>query len=156
MTDQHDAFLEVLFSVSLLNVVEDFDADGLEDHYDQDDDGDDFNDSVEISNGFDPLNKWSHPDLPLVRTAKVFENNQTLVFGVEIMSSGGMEEMEAGILVFDDSGLLISEPTRDWNANTDSEINLSLNGFLKKGKKYAIRHLLAILLVVVLVKCWNI
>jgi adenosyl cobinamide kinase/adenosyl cobinamide phosphate guanylyltransferase len=134
VTDQHDAFLEVLFSVSLLNVVEDFDADGLEDHYDQDDDGDDFNDSVEISNGFDPLNKWSHPDLPLVRTAKVFENNQTLVFGVEIMSSGGMEEMEAGILVFDDSGLLISEPTRDWNANTDSEINLSLNGFLKGEK----------------------
>jgi hypothetical protein len=40
----------------------DTDGDGIPDIYDDDDDGDGFPDSVEIAEGFDPLNKYSHPE----------------------------------------------------------------------------------------------
>ena len=42
------------FSITVINVVEDFDLDGIEDHYDPDDDGDGFLDTVEIAYGSDP------------------------------------------------------------------------------------------------------
>ena len=40
VTDQHGGYFEKHFRISLLNVVEDLDGDGIEDHYDPDDDGD--------------------------------------------------------------------------------------------------------------------
>ena len=45
--------MERTFSISLLNEVEDLDADQIEDFYDSDDDGDGFSDSVEIASGSD-------------------------------------------------------------------------------------------------------
>ena len=39
-TDQHGAYFEKPFLVSVLNEVEDLDEDGVEDHYDLDDDED--------------------------------------------------------------------------------------------------------------------
>ena len=46
--------MERTFSISLLNEVEDLDADQIEDFYDSDDDGDGFSDSVEIAYDSDP------------------------------------------------------------------------------------------------------
>jgi hypothetical protein len=54
VTDEHNASLDGNFSITLLNQVEDLDGDGKEDHYDNDDDGDGFPDSTEISYGSDP------------------------------------------------------------------------------------------------------
>ena len=54
VTDPYAASLERTFSISLLNEVEDLDADQIEDFYDSDDDGDGFSDSVEIAYGSDP------------------------------------------------------------------------------------------------------
>ena len=51
VTDQHGAFLENNFTISLLNQVEDLDNDGIEDFYDLDDDNDTFSDAVEIAYG---------------------------------------------------------------------------------------------------------
>ena len=42
--------------VQVLNIVEDFDKDGIEDHYDLDDDNDGFSDAEEIAYGSDPKN----------------------------------------------------------------------------------------------------
>ena len=52
--DQHGAYFESNMTVSLLNIVEDLDGDGIEDHYDLDDDGDGFSDLVEIAYPSDP------------------------------------------------------------------------------------------------------
>ena len=38
MTDQHGAYFEKPFLISVLNEIEDLDQDGIEDHYDLDDD----------------------------------------------------------------------------------------------------------------------
>ena len=59
VTDQHNASLEGNFTISLLNQVEDLDGDGIEDHYDPDDDGDGFSDATEIAYGSDPRNGQS-------------------------------------------------------------------------------------------------
>ena len=54
VTDEHNASLESNFTIALLNQVEDLDGDGLEDHYDNDEDGDGFPDATESSYGSDP------------------------------------------------------------------------------------------------------
>ena len=58
-SDEHNFSLEKAFAISLVNIVEDLDGDGIEDYYDQDDDGDGFKDSDEISYGSDPRNRLS-------------------------------------------------------------------------------------------------
>ena len=52
--DEHNASFEKSFTISLFNVIEDFDQDGTEDHYDTDDDNDGFSDAEEIAYGSDP------------------------------------------------------------------------------------------------------
>ena len=52
--DDLNATTEGNFSISLTNVIEDFDLDGIEDHYDSDDDDDGFSDTDEIAYGSDP------------------------------------------------------------------------------------------------------
>jgi hypothetical protein len=42
------------FVINVTNVVEDLDGDGIEDHFDTDDDGDGFSDATEIAYGSDP------------------------------------------------------------------------------------------------------
>ena len=54
VSDQFGAYLEKTFSVSVKNVIEDLDGDNIEDHYDADDDGDGFADTVELAHGHDP------------------------------------------------------------------------------------------------------
>jgi hypothetical protein len=62
VTDEHNASLEGNFTIALLNHVEDLDGDGVEDHFDTDDDGDGFSDSGEIAYGSDPRNPQSVPN----------------------------------------------------------------------------------------------
>ena len=58
-TDEHNASLAKAFVINVTNVVEDLDGDGIEDHYDPDDDGDGFSDAEEIAYGSDPRNAAS-------------------------------------------------------------------------------------------------
>ena len=62
--DQHGAYLEKNMTVRLLNIVEDLDGDGTEDHYDLDDDGDGFSDLVEIAYPSDPRDPDSVANVP--------------------------------------------------------------------------------------------
>ena len=59
VSDQHNASIAQTFIISVLNVVEDFDKDGIEDYYDPDDDNDGFSDADEIAYGSDPLDNSS-------------------------------------------------------------------------------------------------
>jgi len=109
VTDQFGAFLERTFLVSVENVVEDFDQDGVEDHYDPDDDADGYDDMIELEYGFNSLDRWSYPNLPLVRTLEVSEQNQTIVFRAEVLSFGGFEQANLGVLIYDENGNLLEE-----------------------------------------------
>jgi len=55
VTDPGDLFTEGNLTVSVINVLEDFDNDGIEDSSDPDDDNDGFSDQVEITYGSDPF-----------------------------------------------------------------------------------------------------
>ena len=53
--DELNAIIERSFTVNVLNVIEDFDQDGIEDAHDPDNDNDGFTDAEEIAYGSDPL-----------------------------------------------------------------------------------------------------
>ena len=55
-TDPYGEFIEKELVVSLTNVVEDIDGDGIEDAIDEDADGDGINNETELDNGSDPYN----------------------------------------------------------------------------------------------------
>ena len=59
-SDTYNRTVEGNFTISLVDLFEDLDGDGTEDHLDSDDDGDGFSDSVEIAYGSDPRdpNSW--------------------------------------------------------------------------------------------------
>ena len=78
VNDQHSASFERSFSISLLNVVEDLDGDGTENHVDTDDDGDGFGDQLESEFGSDPRDPTStpnHPPASLSFSARSFSEN---------------------------------------------------------------------------------
>ena len=52
--DDYNASLQKNFTITLKNLFEDLDQDGIEDHIDTDDDGDGFPDALEIANGTNP------------------------------------------------------------------------------------------------------
>jgi hypothetical protein len=52
--DQHGAWIKKFFTIEVLNEVEDFDGDGIEDAHDPDDDNDGYSDTAEIAYGSDP------------------------------------------------------------------------------------------------------
>jgi formylglycine-generating enzyme required for sulfatase activity len=59
IVDEYGGKLVKEFAVSILNVVEDFDGDGIEDFYDLDDDNDGFTDEEEIAYGSNPNDRNS-------------------------------------------------------------------------------------------------
>ena len=63
-TDEHNGSLTRKFIIPLLNVIEDFDQDGIEDYFDPDDDNDGFTDQAEIAYGVDPKDPNSVPNQP--------------------------------------------------------------------------------------------
>ena len=63
-TDPYGEFIEKELVVSLTNVVEDIDGDGIEDAIDEDADGDGINNETELDNGSDPYDAQSKNQLP--------------------------------------------------------------------------------------------
>ena len=78
VADEHNFSIERSFTINLLNIVEDNDQDGVEDHYDPDDDNDGFSDLDEQAYGSDPLDPNSvanvAPDSVELNGTTVLEN----------------------------------------------------------------------------------
>ena len=85
-------------------MVEDWDTDGVEDHYDPDDDGDGFEDIHELAHGFNPMDRWDYPKSPLITTGGAWEENGTLVFGAKCTINRWVEEGRTGISLYDHTG----------------------------------------------------
>ena len=62
VSDEQNASTEGNFTVSILNIVEDLDSDGIEDHFDTDDDNDGFSDADELASGTNPRDASSLPN----------------------------------------------------------------------------------------------
>jgi hypothetical protein len=121
--DERNASLDANFSIQLLNEVEDLDGDGVEDHFDLDEDGDGFSDEVELENNFDPRNQWNYPELPIISTMReVVESNDSIGLGLKIHATGGVESLEVGVQLLDQSGLVVREQSRQWVMGEDIQV----------------------------------
>jgi len=111
-SDDYNMSIEKEFLISIENIIEDRDGDGIEDAYDfdfdndgivdeidLDDDNDGITDLNEIIWGTDPLNQFSHAQLPMVNTLGYEENTTGYTLLGEIISNGGAPITELGILL---------------------------------------------------------
>ena len=97
-TDPFGRSIEGNFSLTVLNQVEDYDGDGVEDHIDTDDDNDTFSDSIEQQYGFDPRDSSSHPNFPGVSTAEeILLSSGAYRLGGTLLATGGVQVTEYGI-----------------------------------------------------------
>ena len=62
--DEFNASVERIFTITLTDLFEDLDGDGIADHLDSDEDGDGFSDAVEIAYGSDPRDTNSVANTP--------------------------------------------------------------------------------------------
>ena len=77
--DPHGGRADGNFTVKLLNIIEDNDKDGIEDHYDLDDDNDGFSDVDELAYGSDPFDSQSvinHAPEDILMEGGEIEENQ--------------------------------------------------------------------------------
>ena len=84
--------LQKQFSVSIDNVVEDLDADGIEDALDSDADGDGFSNVIEIANGSDPMDALSYNRAPTaVAASSALHVNENQPKGTIISTFSGTD-----------------------------------------------------------------
>jgi hypothetical protein len=127
--DESNNSTEGNFTIYIDDILEDLDQDGIQDHLDEDDDGDGYSDDLEVLHGFDPRDEWSYPNLPLTRTISVTEDNQTLSFSLEVLTLGGFSEVSAGVLIFDESQNLIKEANQSVSSESVFYFNLPIDHF---------------------------
>ena len=100
VTDDLNTSFEKSFIVHLRNVIEDMDGDKIEDHYDDDIDGDGFSNKVELENGTNPTDPYALPKIPILETydAKLDENN-TFVLSGKVLANGDAKVTDFGIIL---------------------------------------------------------
>ena len=136
-TDQHGAYFEKPFLVSVLNEVEDLDEDGVEDHYDLDDDGDGQTDELEIRLGLDPRDRFDHAHTGMVTTLDLdyLENEQYRLRG-KLLADGRASPIEYGfILTSTDRNSTLYTVAADENGSKGEEFT-KVVGDLDRGKSY--------------------
>jgi len=95
--DDFDRNITELVTIYIEDVFEDLDEDGDEDHLDSDIDGDTYENEYEISNGFDPRNADSRPQLALVYTLSPDRNSSgTHLLKGSLLADGGVSLTEIG------------------------------------------------------------
>ena len=100
VTDEHNASTEGNFTILLTNEVEDLDGDGIEDHYDPDDDGDGQTDVLEIRLGLNPRDQYDHANLSLVETLNFeISNDGKFFLQGKLLADGGSTPSEFGFIV---------------------------------------------------------
>jgi hypothetical protein len=98
--DDLNATTEGNFTVTLLNVVEDKDQGGVEDHNESDDDNDGFSNKVELESGTDPNDPFSLPKIPILETFDArLDKNNTFVLSGRVLESGDANVTDFGIII---------------------------------------------------------
>jgi hypothetical protein len=133
VADEYNATLSKVFPITIINVVEDFDSDGIEDAYDLDDDGDGYTDLQELAYLTDPFDPNSYP--------LVLANNPPV--GLDLNGSEIMEGRPAGWQVGTFSGVdpdinsTFTYSLVDGNGSTDnSSFALSADGILSTAVEF--------------------
>ena len=137
VTDQHGAYYEKPFFVSVLNEVEDLDEDGVEDHYDLDDDGDGQTDELEIRLGLDPRDRFDHAHAGMVFTLdfEYLENDDYRLRG-ELLTDGKASPIEYGfILTSTDQNSTLYTVAANETGRVGEEFT-KVVGDLDRGKSY--------------------
>ena len=138
VTDQHGAYFQKSFLVSVLNEVEDLDVDGVEDHYDLDDDGDGQTDELEIRLGLDPRDAFDHAYMGMVSTLDFdyLEDEQYRLRG-KLLADGRASQIEYGfILTSTDRNSTMHKVTTDENGSSIGEEFTKIVGDLDRENSY--------------------
>ena len=100
VTDDLNTSFEKSFIVHLRNVIEDMDGDNIEDHYDNDIDGDGFSNKVELEYGTNPTDPYALPKLPILEAfdARLDEYN-TFVLSGRVLTNGDANVTDFGIII---------------------------------------------------------
>jgi hypothetical protein len=134
--DQFGGSFSRSFTAYIRNKVEDLDGDGVEDHFDIDDDGDGFEDSVEVAYGHAPDDNQSKPRLALVETmAPSFDGNKSSTLSGTILSSGGMPLTSYGIVIIEQNGTESYYEAETIEADFNATFHVLFTN-LKAGKTY--------------------
>ena len=106
VADDYNGSFVRSFSISVLNLFEDLDEDGIEDHLDLDADGDGVNDSMELSLGMDPQDSNSRAHAPLILTKSFIERDSSRSFlEGKVLANDGGTVSEVGFLIGRSIGL---------------------------------------------------
>ena len=137
--DQFGQSYSKIFTVNLINEVEDLDGDEIEDHYDLDDDNDGFSDDKEIELGFDHRNIYSRPELALVQTLTPNRSSDgKYILRGKLLADGGVQLSDLGFEVTGDGFAYNQTLNVDSNITEGSEFTLSLDS-LNPGETYTFR-----------------
>ena len=142
----HNASLAKTFVINVTNVLEDLDGDGIENHYDADDDGDGFSDAQEIAAGTNPTDPASVPNQPptniSLNNLRVAENrpvgdlvanvgtsdpddvNGTGTYAYALVDGNGSSGNEAFTL--DENGTLRTAQVLDHESNSSQTIRIQV------------------------------
>ena len=81
--------LEKMIQVELINIIEDLDSDGIEDHLDEDADGDGFSNKEEIAYGSSPLDRDSIIQKPIESFRPIVKTHQNYKVSDGVLSLNG-------------------------------------------------------------------
>jgi len=105
--DEYGEAFEKSIGVPVLNVIEDMDGDGVENHWDLDDDGDGFSDEVEIAYGSNPLDPTSlanaYPEFVPNQYFSILENSPagSVVGTIEVFDPDESDNISFEQIIFD-------------------------------------------------------
>ena len=128
-SDEYNASTTGELEISILNVIEDNDEDGIEDYYDPDDDNDGFSDAVEITYGSDPFDTYSIANTPPHALALSDSNfSENLPIGTIIGTFSAIDPDANTTLVYS---------FHDLNSSVDNNLfELETNGTLRTKSEF--------------------
>ncbi|MEK9773774.1 MAG: immunoglobulin-like domain-containing protein, partial [Opitutae bacterium] len=113
--DQKGASYEQTFVISLINIIEDMDGDGVEDAFDSDRDGDGINNEDEVLAGTDPDNQYSRTNKPIVNSDEGhMDENGTIHLSGEVLFNGDGQIKDFGFVLSSGLSLNRSKSTVYW------------------------------------------
>jgi hypothetical protein len=100
VSDDRNTSFEKSFTLYLRNQVEDMDGDKIEDFYDEDIDGDGFNNDTELAEGTNPRDPYSSPMLPILNTISGYlDENGSIILRGQVQANGDAKISDFGFVL---------------------------------------------------------